>query len=361
MSPLPDRSAKPPKRPPANISSPESAAPASGSDLPSSDSAANQETKPVLKRPVMRPSVKPAASTVEPQKLTSAPAHRNLAVDVAESNQPGFSSGNGATEAAVFRQQPISPPSEPKQFRAIGLIRGRYTPSEDKFTQGDLLTSDGTTIEAVLLGRVMSLIRNHLDLEADHLWVVYPRTREKREEEEEASLHVQIVGVWEPETLAKKDEDESQHSLALSPGYEDDYFSIRGEVIAYSADAEVIIVKIQQAPRKASEKGKYFKLSLLGALPQEKFPGYFWDFQVKRSGSALQISQSTCIGLLPPRKKGKDTAKGDRKPFKKGPGLRTGDPSSDHQGGADPQAADATRLPGPIRVPKSVAPPAESV
>lgn len=359
MSPLPERSAKPPKRPPANSDAPETAPPTTGSDLPSSDSVANQETKPVLKRPVMRPPVKPASPPVEPKKLIVAPSPRNLAVDAAESGQPGVSAGNGVAEEVISRQQPISPPSEPKQFRAIGLVRGRYTPSEDKFTQGELLTSDGTIVEAVLLGRIMSLVRNHLDLGADHLWVVYPRTREKSEDEEEAKLHVQIVGVWEPETLAKKDEDESSEPvLDLSPGYEDDYFSVRGEVIAYSADAEVIIVKIQQAPRKASDKGKYFKLALLGTLPQEKLPGYFWDFQVKRSGSALKIIQSTCIGLLPPRKKGKDTAKGDRKPFRRGPGPQTGDYSLDQ--GADPQGGDGPRLPSPTRVPKSVAPPTES-
>lgn len=331
-----------------------------GSDLPSSDSAANQEAKPVLNRPVMRPPVKPASPPAELKKPIVAPSPRNLTVDAAESGQPGVSAGNGVAEEVISRQQPISPPSEPKQFRAIGLVRGRYTPSEDKFTQGELLTSDGTTVEAVLLGRIMSLVRNHLDLDADHLWVVYPRTREKSEDEEEAKLHVQIVGVWEPETLAKKDdEDESSEPvLDLSPGYEDDYFSVRGEVIAYSADAEVIIVKIQQAPRKASDKGKYFKLALLGTLPQEKLPGYFWDFQVRRSGSALKIIQSTCIGLLPPKKKGKDTAKSDRKPFRRGPGLRTDDYSPDQ--GAEPKGGDGPRLPGPTRVSKSVSPPAES-
>ncbi|HEY9815902.1 MAG TPA: hypothetical protein V6D20_08935 [Candidatus Obscuribacterales bacterium] len=93
---------------------------------------------------------------------------------------------------------PIPPASEPKQFRAIGLVQAQYQPSEESFTRGFLKTEDGHLIDAVLLGRVMSLVKKHIDLDQSHLWVVYPRTREKQHE-----LHVQIVGVWEPETLAQ--------------------------------------------------------------------------------------------------------------------------------------------------------------
>jgi hypothetical protein len=102
------------------------------------------------------------------------------------------------------RDHPIAPPSEPKQYRAIGLVRGRYTPDPEQFTRGMLVTPDGTDIDAVLLGRVMSLLKNHLNLEEEHLWVVYPRTRQQDD-----SLHVQIMGVWEPETL-KQNESEAE-------------------------------------------------------------------------------------------------------------------------------------------------------
>ncbi|WP_445241346.1 hypothetical protein [Microcoleus vaginatus] len=102
---------------------------------------------------------------------------------------------------SVMRQHPIPPPSEPRQYRAVGLVRGRYTQSEEQFTRGMLIAADGTAIDAVLLGRVMSLVKNHLDLEQEHLWVVYPRTRQ-----EDGNLHAQIMGVWEPETLKKPPE-----------------------------------------------------------------------------------------------------------------------------------------------------------
>src|SRR5689334_206695 len=46
------------------------------------------------------------------------------------------------------RQQPIPPPSEPMQYRAIGLVRGRYHASSEQFTQGTLLTADGVQLNA---------------------------------------------------------------------------------------------------------------------------------------------------------------------------------------------------------------------
>ncbi|MEO1095903.1 MAG: hypothetical protein AAFX01_13495 [Cyanobacteria bacterium J06638_28] len=99
---------------------------------------------------------------------------------------------------------PISPPSEPMQYRAIGLVRGIYTPQEEQLNRGQLMTEAGTEIEAVLLGRITSLVKKHIDLEAPHLWVVYPRTRKDERSPEQnppVDLHLQIVGIWEPETL----------------------------------------------------------------------------------------------------------------------------------------------------------------
>ncbi|MBP0029912.1 hypothetical protein [Roseofilum sp. Guam] len=184
--------------------------------------------------------------------------------------------------------QPIPAPSEPLQYRAIGLIRGRYY-SGDHLTQGTLVTSDGTEIDAVLLGRMMSLIKKHLDLDVEHLWVVYPRTREKEE-----NLHTQILGVWEPETL---------DSLELSgqnlhPLMGDNYFSIRGEVVFHSLQTGEVKIKINQAPRKKGEKPRSFKLTLKGALTG-KILHHFWEFHVTREGTDLVIQEALCIGPLP--------------------------------------------------------------
>ena len=190
------------------------------------------------------------------------------------------------------RKQPIPPPSHPRQYRAIGLIQAKYQQSDEQITQGTLLTTDGAEIEAVLLGRIISLIKNHLDLEQEHLWVVYPRTKMQ-----EDRLHAQIVGVWEPETLSQDDETEEVSGEQAEHGY----FSIRGEVIFYSTEEEIIIVKIKQFPRKEGDKPKFFKLKLKGVL-SEKPLKRFWDLKVRLQGEDLIIEESTDLGFANKRK-----------------------------------------------------------
>ena len=190
------------------------------------------------------------------------------------------------------RQQPIPSPSHPRQYRAIGLIRATYQMSGEQLTQGILVTPEGTEIEAVLLGRVISLVKKHLDLTKEHLWVVYPRTKAKSDR-----LHVQIVGVWEPETL-------SQRSTALTPSsneMDDGYFSIRGEVIFYSQEREAVVVKIKQFPRKEGEKPKFFKLQLQGKLSERPIHR-FWDLKVRLDGETLKIEQGTDLGFITKQK-----------------------------------------------------------
>ncbi|MEY3868354.1 MAG: hypothetical protein RLZZ338_2245 [Cyanobacteriota bacterium] len=212
---------------------------------------------------------------------------------------------------SVLRQYPISPPSEPRQYRAIGLVKGRYTPIDEQFTKGNLQRNDGTLIDSVLLGRVMSLIKNHLDLEKEHLWVVYPRTRQ-----EDGHLHTQIMGVWEPETLSRTPEEESSDSAITTP-FEDGYFSIRGEVIYQSQEEnnQYLVVKIKQAPRKDGETMKFFKLKLLGNIP-EKAVSCFWDFHVQLQGDHLVVQKGTNIGAMPIKKRKFPPGAGKR-PFNK--------------------------------------------
>lgn len=206
-------------------------------------------------------------------------------------------------EAPVNRQQPIPPPSEPMQYRAIGLVRGRYTPSVEQFTKGELLTTDGIALEAVLLGRIMSLVRNHLDLSQEHLWVVYPRTQQQ-----EGTLHLQIVGVWEPDKLAKPDNltdaiaPAELEATQSPPLVEDGYFSVRGEIVYQSLPEEHFIVKIKQAPRKEFDKPKYFKLKLNGNL-ETKAVGQFWDLQARRQEKDLVLEHGSAIAALPSKPK----------------------------------------------------------
>jgi hypothetical protein len=223
----------------------------------------------------------------------------------------------------ALRQQPIPPASEPMQYRAIGLIYGKYQASAEQFTRGTLTTGDGIEIGAVLLGRVMSLVKKHLDLEQSHLWVVYPRTRDKTDE-----LHMQVVGVWEPEKLAQgkllsgdaapaeiapvNSTSETNSHLTQADEPQDGYFSIRGEVLYYSPDEERLIVKIQQSPRSGSDQVKAFKLNLQGLLESNKAVGYFWDLQVQRENNLLVVKTGSVVGLVPPKKR-KDQSSQERR------------------------------------------------
>jgi hypothetical protein len=212
--------------------------------------------------------------------------------------------------APADRQQPIPPPSHPKQYRAIGLIEGQYQRSEEQMTRGTLVTTDGTAIEAVLLGRTISLVKNHLDLEKPHLWVVYPRTRQQDD-----LLHVQIVGVWEPETLNKEQVSSDEESSLTTPTQEvrDGYFSIRGEVVYYSQEKETVIIKIRQSPKNDSERPKFFKLKLDGQLSDRPI-GHFFDLQVQLQADTLKIEDATDLGALFRKKKpfSRKPTRGDR-------------------------------------------------
>ena len=321
--------------------------------------------------PALSEPAPPSPSTSDTPAVSVSPT---VTSDSAEQESP-------ATDdiPAVMRQHPIPPPSEPRQYRAVGLVRGRYTQSEEHFTRGMLIAADGTAIDAVLLGRVMSLVKNHLDLEQEHLWVVYPRTRQ-----EDGNLHAQIMGVWEPETLKKPPEPSSDEenldtgeiessgealSAPLSPSepdVEDGYFSIRGEVIYQSHDQEkYVIVKIKQAPRKNDEnKMKFFKLKLKGDLATKAI-GFFWDFHVKLQADSLMIQQANNIGALPIKKRkfppgekpGGFKGGGSKRPFTpqpRGDGSPIERPHIKQSAGAPPTPK--APLPKPVKKPKPVEP-----
>lgn len=265
------------------------------------------------------------------------------------------------SEHGINREQPIPPPSEPTQYRAIGLIRGIYRASSEQFTQGTLVTTDGVELNSVLLGRIMSLVKNHLDLDKEHLWVVYPRTRQESD-----ALHLQIVGVWEPENLAKHGleyhsaEVNFQKSDMIKPSsaIPDGGFSVRGEVVYQSFEEKSLVVKIKQAPRKTGDKPKYFKLKLKGVLTT-KAVGKFWDFNVKRQADILIIDHAEAIADLPKKVKpsfrpGFRSGGPGRKPF---PPRRVGDtPRPTKRIGADSSIVakpiPKVPTPKPIKKPK---------
>lgn len=260
------------------------------------------------------PKVSPQAQATETSKEVGAIASASPQASVAET------SGEAESLPSVHRQSPIPPPNHPRQYRAVGLVLGKFAASDDKVTQGVLQTDDGAEIDTVLLGRMISLVKKHLDLEQSHLWVVYPRTRQENDK-----LHLQISGVWEPETLHPQEKLEAlpadQPEPAL-PKIEGGYFSVRGEVVFYSLDKDIVIVKIRQSPKTEGEKPKFFKLKLTGRLPDRPLRN-FWDLQVQLQGEILTIVSGTNLGAA---SKQKPFKRGDKKPWSKQPRKPSGSP-----------------------------------
>ena len=198
-----------------------------------------------------------------------------------------------------MQNHPIPLVTDPLQYRAIGIVRGIYKPQDDdNFTRGALIDSKGNEIDSVLLGRVITLIRNHVSLEKPHLWVVYPRCRNNQ------NLHLQITGIWEPSTL-KKDlmEKETLNEASISKvdsddlSEGDDYFSIRGELVFTKPEDKEVVIKIRQKPRNQQKKALPFKVNLKGEVPIN-YLKHFISLNVRRVDYQLLIEDFEIIGSL---------------------------------------------------------------
>ena len=199
-----------------------------------------------------------------------------------------------------MHNHPIPSVTDPLQYRAIGLVRGIYKPQDDDtFTRGALIDSKGNEIDSVVLGRVITLIRNHVPLEKPHLWVVYPRCRNNQ------NLHLQITGIWEPSTL-KKDliEKEGLNEASISKVDSDDllegddYFSIRGELIFTKPEEKEAVIKIRQKPRNNQKKALPFKVNLKGEIPIN-YLKHFISLDVRRVEYQLVIEDFQIIAPIP--------------------------------------------------------------
>jgi len=263
-----------------------------------------------------------APAELPPDLPTEEPASAKSGAEASDA-QPEVSE---IPQVSTERLQPIPPATESMQYRAIGVVQGRYVAQTDSFSKGQLFAEDGTIIDAVLLGKVISIAKKRLDLEKSYLWVVYPRTRDKTGE-----LHIQIAGVWAPVEMGKSAE-------PIDPGVEDGYFSVRGEVVHQSTDTNTVIVKVQRADQKKElDKSRAkFKLHLSGLLPGN--PTYqFWDINVQRQDNALVIQDATSIAAIP-RVPTRRPGRNDSKPVFKGKPTRRVDQYPDQRPDQRPSA-----------------------
>jgi hypothetical protein len=220
-----------------------------------------------------------------------------------------------------MRQHPIPPVTEPTQYRAIGVVRGTYVPADaELLTRGRLITEDGAEIEAVVLGRLLTLMRRHLDLALPHLWVVYPRSRE------ESQLHLQMVGVWEPSTLATAEASDASPSDAEDTLPEGDgFFSVRGELIFTRPETGDLVVKVRQKPRADGSRPNPFKLQLRGEVPLEHLR-HFVALELRRQGQELTLEKLEVIAPVAQRGNRGGKAKRGEAPRARGRGAAVSRP-----------------------------------
>jgi len=196
-----------------------------------------------------------------------------------------------------MQNHPIPSFTDPMQYRAIGIVRGIYKPQDDEnFTRGTLIDSSGNEIDSVVLGRVITLIRNYVSLEKPHLWVVYPRCRNDQ------NLHLQITGIWEPSTLKKEVEENKIKSSSFEFASDDvkegdNYFSIRGELIFTKPDEKEVVIKIRQKPRNQQKKALPFKVKLKGDIPINHLKSFI-SLDVRRVDYHLIIEDFQIIGPI---------------------------------------------------------------
>ena len=93
-------------------------------------------------------------------------------------------------------KNPIPKVTNQLQHRAIGIINGKFTPfSSEQLNRGYLTDSKGEKIETVVLGKALSLLKKHINLEKSYFWIVYPKNKNTQ------NLHLQVTGIWDPYQL----------------------------------------------------------------------------------------------------------------------------------------------------------------
>ena len=123
-------------------------------------------------------------------------------------------------------KNPIPQVTNQLQYRAIGIINGKFTPHDsERLNRGFLIDSNGEKIETVVLGKALSLLKKHIDLKKSYFWIVYPKNKNTQ------NLHLQIVGIWDPYQLNDFPNDASKTNvseLLEELDLKDNYFSVRG-------------------------------------------------------------------------------------------------------------------------------------
>ena len=183
-------------------------------------------------------------------------------------------------------KNPIPQVTNQFQYRAIGIINGKFIPNDgEKLNRGFLIDNEDEKIETVVLGKALSLLKKHIDLKKSYYWIVYPKNKNTQ------NLHLQVAGIWDPYQLNDFHDDSpktNSSKLLEELDLEDNYFSVRGELVFVNTQKKEIIIKVCSAKKSKNLKNKNFKLVIKGELSLE-FLHSFVSLDIKRDGNSLKL------------------------------------------------------------------------
>ena len=189
-------------------------------------------------------------------------------------------------------KNPIPEVTNKFQYRAIGIINGKFTPNDSKqLNRGFLIDNKGEKIETVVLGKALSLLKKHIDLKKSYYWIVYPKNKNTQ------NLHLQVSGIWDPYQLNDFSNDSSKTNfskLLEELELKDNYFSVRGELVFVNTKKKEIVIKICPSSKLKNLKNKNFKLVIKGELSLENL-NCFVSLDVDRDGNALKLIRHEII------------------------------------------------------------------
>ena len=183
-------------------------------------------------------------------------------------------------------KNPIQEVTNKLQYRAIGIVKGIYKPNNiDQLNRGTLTDKEGKIIETVILGKAIALIKKYINLEKDYFWIVYPRNKNIN------NLHLQVAGIWDPYQLNQLDKNNSEkdpNELLEELNLNNNYFSIRGELVYVNTKKKEIVIKICSSPPSKRSKYSTFKIIIEGEIPLQ-FVNNFVSLDLIRDGNTLKM------------------------------------------------------------------------
>ena len=183
-------------------------------------------------------------------------------------------------------KNPIPKVTDQLQYRAIGIVNGKFIPhNSEQLNRGFLIDNGGERIETVVLGRALSILKKHIDLNQSYFWVVYPKNKNTQ------NLHLQVAGIWDPYQLNDFSNNSSKNNISElldELDLKDNYFSVRGDLVFVNTQKKEVVIKISSASKVKNIKNKNFKIILKGELSL-KLLNNFVSLDVIRDGNSLKL------------------------------------------------------------------------